>query len=118
MQPESGSPSKSSSCEEDSNLEIHPLFMNGLPKNFDSHPGLKALANLSSSSSSSRKKESVAGGGKVKRKSSSLSPYRPYEKNKTTKDKVVHDNDNQGSPDDTNSGVSETSLFLKMWKLS
>ena len=113
-------PAGPSSVEDDSAL--CPLFMDGLPPGFSTHPGLQAIASLlvedegdggvsdgPGRASSSRTADAVAsGGGKARRKKGDVrsSPY-PVRSAKKKKKK---------KPTSTTS-VEEVGVFLKLWKV-
>eukprot|EP00429_Kryptoperidinium_foliaceum_P011328 CAMPEP_0176004154 /NCGR_PEP_ID=MMETSP0120_2-20121206/1544_1 /TAXON_ID=160619 /ORGANISM="Kryptoperidinium foliaceum, Strain CCMP 1326" /LENGTH=140 /DNA_ID=CAMNT_0017336821 /DNA_START=83 /DNA_END=505 /DNA_ORIENTATION=+ len=94
-----------------------PLFMEGLPSNFNANPHLAAIASLLDDDGEAAKdnkehfaekrsaatRRTQAGGGKARRRdtrrSAAFSPYRVPEKTKPR------------------ASVGEAQLFLKMWKL-
>jgi hypothetical protein len=106
------SPAEATKPADGENVENCPLFMDGLPTDFSTNPGLAALASLlddNTDEACPKVKESDtpapwAGGGKVRRKPSRSKrndgPYR-------------RDNDRQKG----DATIGEASLFLKMWKL-
>jgi len=100
--------------EEEDEEENHcPLFMEGLPKDFDSNPALAAIANLLDDElKDDEKKKSPArytvslegGGGKVSNRNRVL----PRSMNRTKPYDI---------PKKTKASLGEAQLFLKMWKI-
>jgi hypothetical protein len=100
----------------DDNEKLCPLFMDGLPSDFSTNPGLAAIASLfdeeSEDSVAPKKKEyetpsTRVGGGKLRRtpaRSKRKNDGRPYQ-------------NRQRKSDTKATSVGETHLFLKMWKL-
>ena len=92
-----------------------PLFMDGLPDDFEGNPSLAALASLLVDDDNSKKEQPdtatakgavklcMSGGGKVSRKKGISKRSIPYSKYKGSKK--------------TSTSIAETQLFLKMWKL-
>ena len=129
-----GSSSSIAKGEEDA---VCPLFMEGLPSNFATNPGLAAIASLlnesdnedydtkkrkgdkkeddsSTNNAISKVLELKPGGGKVQRtrlkgRSSRSSPY--------NKDKDGNNNKKKTKQDKKGASLGEAQLFLNMWKL-
>lgn len=99
----------------DDDEKLCPLFMDGLPNDFSTNPGLAAIATLlveESDESVPKKKEyeappTRAGGGKVRR-----TPARSRRK-----DGRPYDSRERQGSDTKAVSVGEAHLFLKMWKL-
>jgi len=97
----------------DDENKLCPLFMDGLPTDFSTNPGLAAIASLLDEESDevATKREydappTMAGGGKVRRKPARCKRKdgRPYDmRHRESKAKAA--------------SIGETHLFLKMWKL-
>mmetsp|Transcript_55855 Transcript_55855/g.167402 ORF Transcript_55855/g.167402 Transcript_55855/m.167402 type:complete len:170 (-) Transcript_55855:581-1090(-) len=103
-----------------------PLFMTSLPRDFESHSGLAAIASLleeeddnASTKKDTAKREEelrliaapVFGGGKCARDKKSKilrSRYRPY---------VGADNGKRGRTQGRQTTMGEAQLFLQMWKI-
>lgn len=116
------SPEKSAETESqnDSKHEekLCPLFMDGLPSDFSTNPGLAAIASLleedeSNDNAVHTKKEyeeppTRSGGGKIRR-----TPARSNRKDGRPYNTRAHGEGD--TPKETS--VGETHLFLKMWKL-
>lgn len=97
------------------NEKLCPLFMDGLPSDFSTNPGLAAIASLfdeESDDTAPKKKEyeapsTTVGGGKLRRtpaRSERRNDGRPYQ-------------NRQRESETKAASVGETHLFLKMWKL-
>eukprot|EP00970_Alexandrium_tamarense_P007714 scaffold1477_cov188-Alexandrium_tamarense.AAC.5 len=103
----------SSSTSDDDAQSSCPLFMDALPSNFTSNPGLSAIASLldegednedeGKSKESTRTNVVESGGGKTMR-SSQRHRHSPYGISKKEKDKKK-------------STLGEAQLFLSMWKI-
>eukprot|EP00934_Nitzschia_sp_Nitz4_P001484 Nitzschia sp. Nitz4//scaffold77_size91520//80842//81195//NITZ4_004905-RA/size91520-processed-gene-0.101-mRNA-1//1//CDS//3329558036//1484//frame0 len=102
--------------------DLHPLFMSGLPSDFEANPQLTALASFLEDEvpeekaakqmrpwESSLPKMSVkSGGGKIKRNTNakrSSTRHAPYSAPKRNR------------PQSSKTTLSEAQLFLKLWKI-
>mmetsp|Transcript_23387 Transcript_23387/g.29484 ORF Transcript_23387/g.29484 Transcript_23387/m.29484 type:complete len:162 (+) Transcript_23387:15-500(+) len=112
-----GSPDGCMISTKNSDAAVHktlecPLFMDGLPPDFESNPSLAALASLLGEDEEPEKDEvtenniqkaklCISGGGKVSRKKAPKYRITPY----------------QSKRNKTKASLGEAQLFLKMWKL-